>query len=187
MRIAVVGAGAMGSIFGAGFTEGGHETVLIDVVEDVVERLNRDGVRIDRQGVERVVPVNASSDPESIGRVDVVVFFTKCYHTAEAADFARPLVDGSTVVVSLQNGWGNGDTLAERYPAGPNRGRCHLPLGHGQCPGARTSHRVGPTVIGPYEGMDLVTSEPVAAAVRSAAFEVQLLQRFALRSGRSSS
>ena len=44
MRIAVVGAGAMGSIFGAGFTEGGHETVLIDVVEDVVERLIRDRV-----------------------------------------------------------------------------------------------------------------------------------------------
>src|SRR5919198_844022 len=74
MRIAVVGAGAMGSIFGAGFTEGGHETVLVDVAAPLVEKLQRDGVRIrSRDGSERTVAVSATSDPASVGAVDEVV------------------------------------------------------------------------------------------------------------------
>src|SRR5919198_3465062 len=98
MRIAVVGAGAMGSIFGAGFTEGGHETVLVDVAAPLVEKLQRDGVRIrSRDGSERTVAVSATSDPASVGAVDAVVFFTKCYHTAVAAEGARPLVGEATV------------------------------------------------------------------------------------------
>jgi 2-dehydropantoate 2-reductase len=60
--------------------------------------------------------VPATTDPTSIGPVDLVVFFTKCYHTAAAAESARPLVGPDTVVASLQNGWGNGDVLAGVYP-----------------------------------------------------------------------
>jgi 2-dehydropantoate 2-reductase len=56
--------------------------------------------------------VAATTDPASIGAVDLVVFCTKCYHTAAAAESARPLVGPDTVVASLQNGWGNGDVLA---------------------------------------------------------------------------
>src|SRR4029453_19200559 len=43
-------------------------------------------------------------------------FCTKCYHPASAAELARPLVGGETVVASLQNGWGNGDVLAAAFP-----------------------------------------------------------------------
>ena len=40
MKIAVVGAGAMGAIFGARFVQGGHDTVLVDVAAPLVERIN---------------------------------------------------------------------------------------------------------------------------------------------------
>lgn len=117
MKIAVVGAGAMGSIFGARFAQAGHETVLVDVAEPLVEAINAGGVTIVRGEEETTTRVPATTDPSSVGPVDVVVFFVKCYHTESAAELARPLVGADTVVASLQNGWGNGDVLAGVYPA----------------------------------------------------------------------
>ena len=116
MKIAVVGAGAMGSIFGARFAQAGHETVLVDVAEPLVDAINANGVTVVRGDDETVTQVPATTDPASVGPVDIVVFFTKCYHTAAAAEGARPLVGPTTVVASLQNGWGNGDTLAAAFP-----------------------------------------------------------------------
>jgi 2-dehydropantoate 2-reductase len=116
MKIAVVGAGAMGSIFGARFHQAGHDTVLVDVAQPLVDTINADGVTVVRGDDETVTRVPATTDPASVGPVDVVVFFTKCYHTPSAAEGARPLVGPDTVVASLQNGWGNGDVLAAAYP-----------------------------------------------------------------------
>jgi len=117
MKIAVVGAGAMGSIFGARFAQAGHDTVLVDVAAPLVEKLNADGVTVVRGEEEKTTPIRATTDPGAVGAVDAVVFFTKCYHTAAAAELARPLVGPDTVVASLQNGWGNGDVLASVFPA----------------------------------------------------------------------
>ena len=108
MKIAVIGAGAMGSILGARFAQGGHDTVLVDVVGPLVETINADGVTVVRGEEETTTRVPATTDPGSVGQVDLVVFFTKCYHTASAAESARSLVGADTVVASLQNGWGNG-------------------------------------------------------------------------------
>jgi 2-dehydropantoate 2-reductase len=116
MKIAIVGAGAMGSIFGARFTQAGHDTVLIDVAQPLVDKINADGVTVVRGEEQATTRLAATTDAASVGAVDIVVFFTKCYHTAAAAESARPLVGGDTVVASLQNGWGNGDVLAGVFP-----------------------------------------------------------------------
>ena len=116
MRIAVVGAGAMGSIFGAALARGGDEVTLVDVAEPLVEKVNADGVTIVRGDDRTTTRVPATSDPSSVGVADAVVFFVKCYHTASAAELAQPLVGPETVVASLQNGWGNGDVLAAAFP-----------------------------------------------------------------------
>jgi 2-dehydropantoate 2-reductase len=176
MKIAVIGAGAMGSIFGAGFTEGGHDAVLVDVAQPLVDKLKQDGARIRaRDGSERTVAVEATTDPASAGVADVVVFFTKCYHTAAAAEGAKPLVGPDTVVASLQNGWGNGDVLAAAYPPGQvvvgvtyNSGTV-LGLGEVAHPG------VGPTLLGPYEGGDTAGAERLAEAIGDAGLEAQLV------------
>jgi 2-dehydropantoate 2-reductase len=116
MRIAVVGAGAMGSIFGARLAGGGHDVVLLDVARPIVDRINEAGVTVVRGDESTTTRVPATSDPAEVGPVDVVVFCVKCYHTASATDLARPLVGPDTVVASLQNGWGNGDVLAAAFP-----------------------------------------------------------------------
>jgi 2-dehydropantoate 2-reductase len=175
MKIAVVGAGAMGSIFGSRFAQAGHDTVLVDVAEALVEKLNADGVTIVRGDEETTTPARATTDPSTVGPVDAVVFFTKCYHTAPAAELARPLVDPETVVASLQNGWGNGDVLAEAFPAEQivvgvtyNSGTV-LELGKVAHPG------VGPTLMGPFASETTDGAERLAEAVASTGLEATVV------------
>ncbi len=173
MKIAVVGAGAMGSIIGAGVAEAGHDTVLVDVAVPLVERLNADGVTVrDKAGEERTVRVPATTDPGSVGPVDLVVVFVKCYHTDAAASAAAPLAGDGTVVASLQNGWGNEEILARHFGADRvvagvtyNSGTV-LELG-------KVAHTgVGPTLVGPFEGASLDGASRVEEALTSAGFEV---------------
>ena len=171
MRIAVVGAGAMGSIFGARFAQGGHDTVLVDVATPLVERINADGVSIVRGDEETTARVPATSDPSSIDPVDAVVFFVKCYHTRPAAELARPLVRPDTVVASLQNGWGNGDVLAEVFP--PEQVVVGVTYNSGTVLDvARVAHPgVGPTTMGPYADGSSAGAERLAQAVRDGGLE----------------
>jgi 2-dehydropantoate 2-reductase len=171
VKVAVMGAGAMGSIFGAGFLEGGHETVLVDVARPVVDKINADGLSIvAKDGSERTVQVPATDDPASVGRCDLVVFFVKCYHTSAAAETARPLVDDRTVVASLQNGWGNGEVLAGAYD--PKQVAVGVTYNSGTVvePGKVAHPGVGPTYVGSYADGD--SSAAIEQALATSGFEV---------------
>jgi 2-dehydropantoate 2-reductase len=174
LRIAVVGAGAMGSIFGAHFVQGGHEATLVDVVQSLVDTVNADGVTIVRGDEEAVTRVPATSDPSSLGVVDAVVFFTKCYHTAAAARSARPLVGPGTIVASLQNGWGNGDVLAAEYDPAQvvvgvtyNSGLVLAP--------ARVRHPADAvTTLGPFAADSTAGAERLAQAIQDGGLEAEV-------------
>ncbi len=174
MRVAVVGAGAMGSIFGARFKDAGHDAVLVDVVEPLVEKISADGVTVVRGDEERVTRVEATTDPGSAGVADVVVFFVKCYQTASAAEAARPLVGPDTVVASLQNGWGNGDVLAGVYP--PEQVVVGVTYNSGTVLDvAKVAHPgVGPTHMGPYEGDSVEGAERLAQAIADTGLEAHV-------------
>lgn len=150
MKIAVVGAGAMGSIFGARFHQADHDTVLVDVAQPLVDAINADGVTVVRGDAETVTRVPATTDPAAIGPVDIVVFFTKCYHTSSAAEGARPLVGPDTVIASLQNGWGNGDVLAAAYPPGQVVVGVTYNSGLLQAPGRVLHPAEQPTLVGSF-------------------------------------
>ena len=88
VKVAIVGAGAMGCVFGAAIAESGPETVLIDVSPDVVEAISTAGVMVRRNGVERHVRLSATLDPATVGPVDVLIMFVKGFHTRSAAQAA---------------------------------------------------------------------------------------------------
>ena len=176
MKIAVVGAGAMGSIFGARFHDAGHETVLVDVAQPLVDKINAEGVTIvAKEGGERTVHLPATTDPASVGPTDLVVFFVKCYHTASAAESARPLVGPETVVASLQNGWGNGDVLASVYP--PNQVVIGVTYNSGTVLElAKVAHPgVGPTLMGHYEGDETNGAARLAQAIADSGLEAEVV------------
>jgi 2-dehydropantoate 2-reductase len=178
MRIAIIGAGAMGSIFGAALTEADLDTALVDVSTPLVDRLNTDGLTIVQDGKERRVIVRAVSNPAALGIVDVALFLVKSYHTEPAASLARPVVGPDTVVASLQNGWGHGDVLASRFPASPivlgvtyNSGTVLEPgrVVHGQ-------PKKGKCIVGPFTDAGADAAGLLARTLDRAGFPTEIGQ-----------
>ena len=66
MKVAVVGAGAMGSLFGAMLAEAGNEVWLYDVWLEHVQAINQNGLQIEREDKTRTVKVKATADPQQI-------------------------------------------------------------------------------------------------------------------------
>ena len=111
-RIVIVGAGAMGCLFGGLLTEGGLDVTLVDIWKDHVDAINRDGLRIVGHGGDRTVRVKATTDPGGIAAADVVLFQCKAFANDEAARSVRHLVTGPTAAISFQNGLGHEETLS---------------------------------------------------------------------------
>ncbi|MBX3000006.1 MAG: hypothetical protein KF893_15905, partial [Caldilineaceae bacterium] len=114
MKIAILGgAGAMGGIFGALLHKGGHEVTLVDVARPAVDAINRQGLRVEFKGAQpETVLIPATTDPTAVGAVDALLVFVKCYHTEAALHLAKPMLGAQTMIVSLQNGWGNASRIA---------------------------------------------------------------------------
>jgi 2-dehydropantoate 2-reductase len=114
MKIAVIGAGAMGSAVGGLLAKAGNDVTLVDVSRATLDAINARGLRVDdKAGQSEVIRLPATDNVTEVGVVDLVVVFVKCYHTEAAVRAAAPLIGDGTVVLSLQNGWGNGPRIAE--------------------------------------------------------------------------
>jgi 2-dehydropantoate 2-reductase len=118
VKVAIVGAGGVGSVFGGRLAAGGHEVWLIHRRREVVEALRRDGLQLEEPGgaVERI-PIRATDDTAEVGPVDLVLILTKSPDTRAAAEASRPLMGDKSVAVTLQNGLGNLETIADALGA----------------------------------------------------------------------
>jgi len=113
MRIAVMGAGAVGGYFGAKLARADHEVWFISRNERL-KAFRTSGVRVKSiDGDFEIVPTRAIQDPSSVGKVELVLFTTKSTDTRRAAEEAVPLVGPYTTVLALQNGVDNEAILEE--------------------------------------------------------------------------
>ena len=150
MKVAVVGAGAMGSLFGAMLAEAGNEVWLYDVWLEHVQTIDQNGLQIEREGKTRTVEVKATTDLQQIGQAELVIIFVKASRTKTAAETAQTIAGSGGSVVTLQNGMGNADIIAEfiepeRILAGTTSHGATL-LG----PGTIRHAGIGPTTIGAW-------------------------------------
>jgi 2-dehydropantoate 2-reductase len=113
MKITIIGSGAMGCLFGGLLTEHGQDVRLFDVREEQVRALNENGLAVLRDGVERVIRVRATADPAEIGTTDLALIFVKHAQTRAAAQTAARLLGDNGSVLTLQNGMGNAEIIAE--------------------------------------------------------------------------
>jgi 2-dehydropantoate 2-reductase len=111
MRVAVLGAGAVGSYLGARLAAGGANVHLIARGAHLAALRDRGLTLITPDGT-TTSAVQATDDPAEIGPVDYVLFMVKSYDTDAAARRLGPLIGPGTAVLSLQNGVDNEDRIA---------------------------------------------------------------------------
>lgn len=106
MRIAVIGAGSLGSVIGGVLAEAGHDVLLITRNEAHVAAIARDGLRLDDGESVRTVDVAAETSGDGHAVVDLAIVLVKSFDTRAAVERAQPLIGSTTTVLSLQNGVG---------------------------------------------------------------------------------
>lgn len=117
MKIAIIGAGAMGGLFGARLMLGAADVSLIEACEATIETIQKNGLQlVTPQATYRVnPPIGKAKDFR--GFFDLIVVFTKGFHTLAAIESVRHLVGPQTWALSVQNGLGNAELIAEVIPA----------------------------------------------------------------------
>lgn len=173
MKIAILGGGgAMGGIFGGYLARAGNDVTLIDVSQAAVTTINDNGLTIEeRDGSQPVIKVPASDKPASVGPVDLIINFVKCYHTEAAVRAAAPMIGKDTAVLSLQNGWGNAPRIASIV--GEDRVLVGLTYHGGTllAPGRVKHPGSGMTYIGELTGKPTERLGKVIEAFRAASIE----------------
>ena len=111
MRIAVIGAGAMGAMFGARFARAGAEVVLFDKDAAHVAAINADGVTVEGRDGDLHMRLAATTDPAAIGAVDMALVMVDGNATAAAAAMLADVLPEAAFVLTLQNGIGNVEAL----------------------------------------------------------------------------
>ena len=174
MKVTVVGAGAMGSLFGGLLAEAGAEVWLIDIWDVHVDAVNKKGLEIERDGQTRIVRLHATTDPGVVDRSDLVIVFVKSTHTGDAALTAKKIAGPQGLVLTLQNGMGNADRIAREVDplnviAGTTSYGATM-LG----PGRIRHAGVGLTTIGMWHKGEVEKAEKVAAFFSRAGIETEV-------------
>ena len=113
MKIAILGAGSLGCAIGGVLAEAGNDVWLINRNDKLVDVLNSKGLTLRDGGIDRLVPVKAATSAQAVGVVDLVIVLVKSFDTAAAMTAAMTLLGPKTSVLSLQNGVGHEEILAE--------------------------------------------------------------------------
>ena len=115
MKIAVIGAGAMGSIYG-GHLSLHNEVYLVDTNPDVVRAINEKGITLEENGEDHIYSPKAVTDASSLPEMDLVILFVKALFSRSALSGNRNLIGKDTYLLTLQNGSGHEDILGEFVP-----------------------------------------------------------------------
>ncbi|MGN0372040.1 MAG: ketopantoate reductase family protein [Enterocloster sp.] len=112
MRIAVIGAGAMGSIYG-GHLSLHNDVYMIDTAAPVVEQISKEGLKIQENGQDVVYRPHAVTSTEGMEPVDLVILFVKALFSKAALAGNKGIIGPDTYVMTLQNGSGHEDIIGE--------------------------------------------------------------------------
>lgn len=117
LKVAVMGAGAVGCYFGALLARAGHDVTLIARPQHV-DAIRRDGLRLETRDFDQRLRVAASADASAAQGADLVLFCVKSTDTEAAGAQLRPFVGRDALVLCLQNGVDNAQRLRTVLPPG---------------------------------------------------------------------
>lgn len=115
-RIAIVGAGAVGSYYGARLAQSGEDVTFL--MRSDYEHVSEYGLQVESVHGDFTLPnVKCENSAEAIGEVDLVIVAWKATANAAADEVLPPLLSENTAILTLQNGLGNCELYAEKFGA----------------------------------------------------------------------
>jgi 2-dehydropantoate 2-reductase len=181
MKIAIIGAGAMGCLFGGKLSAKDNEVWLMDIDEEQIKAINTNGLKIEEKDpntglIKDVLYENlkATSNPRDVGVVDLAIIFVKSINTGKAILSNIEMFDKSTYILTLQNGLGNVDAIlnyaseAHVIAGTTSHGATMLEKGHIKHAGN------GKTVIGELDGNKSVGLEKVLKVLKDAEIDTDI-------------
>lgn len=113
MKIAVLGGGAMGALYG-GYLSRRNNVTIVDVNAALVEKVAQEGLIIsETDGSESVYHPAMASDTTNMSPVDLVIVFVKAMFSTMALEQNRALIGSDTLLMTLQNGGGHEEVLSQ--------------------------------------------------------------------------
>jgi len=174
MKIAILGCGAMGSVYAGLLASAGHEVWAVDTWREHVEAIRARGLRVEGASGDRTVKLNATLTASDAGVCDLVIIATKARDVEAAARSAKPLLGPKTLVLSIQNGLGGADVTANVL--GRERVAVGVVGGFGaSMHGPAHAHHNGMELVrlGEFSGPVTPRLEAVAEVWRSGGFKVK--------------
>lgn len=171
MKIAVIGCGAMGSIYAARLAAAGNDVLAVDRHRPSIEQIGRGGLRVTGPDYDRVVPLRASTTaPDE--PMDLIVLAVKAADVTVGARQALPMLGVATPVLTIQNGLGSADTVADIV--GAERVAVGIASGFGAsrvAPGHVHHNAMRAMRFGAYSSLPHATVESIARAWADAGFD----------------
>jgi len=164
MKVAVMGAGAVGCYYGAMLARAGHEVVLIGRPSHV-EAVRARGLRLEARSFDVQVPLGASTDPAAVRGADLVLFCVKSTDTEAAAAQIGPHLAPGALVLTLQNGVDNDERVRAVLPANDVAAAVVYVATEMAGPGHVKHHGRGELVIAPSRRSEEVARHLEAAGV----------------------
>jgi len=179
MTIAIIGPGAIGCLFGAMLSRGGHEVWLIARQPDRARLLSRRGLWVSGVTGEFDARVRATASPDQVRSARLVIVAVKSYDTTDAAQTAAFLIGPESTVLTLQNGLGNIEILQralgdDRVIAGVTSQAATL-----LAPGQVHHAGQGATIIGEPSGQLTERLTQIAEAFSTSGIHVELTTNLA--------
>jgi len=174
MKIAIVGSGALGSLFAALFSRAKADVLLFGRNKSRIEKITREGLNVEGAAGKWKARVKASCAFEEISAADLVILCVKSYDTKNVVSSFGGYLGKETVLLSLQNGLGNMEAVSEAVPEErviggvTNIGATLLEGG-----GVRYAGK-GETVIGRADGKVTVEMRPIRELFSSAGLELKI-------------
>ena len=151
-KVAVLGAGAMGCLFGGLMAEKGLYVVLIDVWKDHVDAINKNGLKMDGHGGDRFIKIKATTNPSTLKPVDAIIIMCKATALKTALTNAKNIIGDQTLLMSFQNGIGHEAIMQEIAGKDKVLGGTTTQASNIIGPGHIKNHGSLPSWIGEYEG-----------------------------------
>ncbi|HKB83130.1 MAG TPA: ketopantoate reductase family protein [Burkholderiales bacterium] len=175
MRIYMIGAGAMGGVYGGLLVRAGFDVTLVDPREDHIGKIRRDGITIEGVLGTHVVRLAAQTDHAGLPPADLAVIFTDSNSTDAAAKAARQLLKPDGFALTLQNGIGNVEALI--HELGETRVIAGVSMNSAANPAAGRSAytNVGMTSIGELDGRETPRVKRVAEMLNKAGIPTEII------------